>query len=66
MQTEIDNILVDNTDISSAAEMLFAEKTYALVKVSTAVINPIKIPSALSKSKSTLGILIFLDAINFR
>jgi hypothetical protein len=66
MLIEIDNTLVDITVISSAAERLAVEKTYALVKVSAAVINPIKIPSALSKSKSTLGILRFLDAINFR
>ena len=66
MLIETDNILVDNTEISSAAERLEAGKTYALVKDSTAINIPIKIPSALSKSKSTLGIFCFLDAINFR
>jgi len=59
MLIEINNILVDNTDISSAAERLAAGKTYALVKVSAAINIPIKIPSALIKSKSTPGIFFF-------
>ena len=65
MLIEIDNMLVDNTDISSAAERLAVGKTYALIRVSAAINNPIKIPSVLSKSKSKLGIFCFLDAINF-
>ncbi len=63
---EIDNTLVDNTVISSAADRLAVEYIYALVMVSAAINIPIKIPSALNKSKSTLGILSFLDNINFR
>jgi len=65
MLIEIDNTLADSTDISSAVEKLDVEKN-APVRVSTAIRIPIKIPSALSTSRSMLGILDFLDAINFR